>query len=250
MNVQSREMTRNRLLLLALVTGLFGACGGAAADTNATTPPDTPEPTTTTQTTRSDPSVAAASWILAVSMGDLETAQSLLAPRSAAYAESVGGLKSMMSDLAEGWGAWALATDTTYRTVETAVEDRPVTLVIVTGTVAREGPPARSATTLLISDGLADPFAAIPPVGFVVPRAEFVDRLASDIAFEVAVPKTHRCTFLLDDTRLESGTTAPSGRTVLSPAAPPTIGQHVLTAVCIGENESVGAVSVRFETVG
>ena len=157
-------------------------------------------------------------------------------------------LANFTSTFPRGRGAWGRAADASYAVRRAGVGDQEATVVVITGTVAREAEPSRAATAMLITDDLVDPFAAAPMIGFVVPRAEFVDLLSPDVPFELGFPASYRCAFLLDAEDLGPGTPTGTGRILLTPTTPPAPGEHVLTVVCLGENDSMGAVAVLFQT--
>lgn len=195
-------------------------------------------------------------WIAAVAAGDSATATTLMAPTSVAYIEERGGLAAVATELVEGWGTWISVDDRRSWSVSGRFADGAVaTAVVMTGTVSQEGMTERRAATIVTveADGswLVDPFAAAGRVGFVVPRADFVDRVAPDIPFELGIPEgSHVLVFLDDSGPLTSESTpAGGGITVIAASDPaPQPGEHVITVIHRTRDGHMSAQATLFTT--
>ncbi len=199
---------------------------------------------------------SAVAWVTALAEGDLEAAAALLAPVSLAYVNERGGLSSFASELAEGWGAWARSPDRRVYSLAGSFPNRDsVTAAVFVGTVEQEGMRERRAAAIVLVEShgtfLVDPFTEAGRIGFVVPRAEFIDRVAPEVAFELAMPVGFEVLLFLDTSSLPA--TVDSGGTDrltvnAESEPPPHPGEHVLTAVHLDSIGRVGAQSVIFHT--
>ncbi len=110
-----------------------------------------------------------------------------------------------------------------------------------------------AAIVLVEKDGtyLVDPFTEAGRIGYVVPRADFIDRVAPDVAFELAMPVGFEVLLFIDTTPVPA-TVDSAGIDRLTVTAmsepPPSPGEHVLTAVHLDSSGRVGAQSVIFHT--
>ncbi len=185
------------------------------------------------------PEAVALAWIGAVAAGDLDTASSLIAPASLGYVDQMGGLTALSSELAEGWGAWAGAADRRVWSVMGRLSDGTEhSAVVMVGTLTQEGMTERHAAAILMVevDGsvLVHPFTEPAPVGFVVPRAEFVDRVAPDVSFEFGIPEGSELLVFLDEAEVLATESTPIGdgiRVTASPDLKPQPGEHILTVI-------------------
>jgi hypothetical protein len=143
-----------RLLALATVALLaLGACGDDDDDREAAATTTTNEATTTTTeappettTTTAAPAIAdaaetARSWIAEIGGGDVEDAIALTSDRAMAAIGGEAGFRENEIALAEGWGAWDFAEDLEVTAIPI---DDALSIVVLHGNVAQEGPPQES----------------------------------------------------------------------------------------------------------
>ena len=134
------------LFILALGVA---ACSGeespaatTASPTTTITAPTTEPATTMAETTVPDVSGEALgafmTWVGALHQGDYALAWDLMAPSSHAALGGFDLFASWGSELTEGWGSWAEATDVTA-TIEADAAGR--NLAAITGVVSKEGMP-------------------------------------------------------------------------------------------------------------
>ena len=160
-----------RLLVLPLLLLALVACSDdgdaddkAASTTTSTTAASTSSSSSTTSTTdavveEGQPATVALEWVQAIAAGEDDAAIALTSPRSLAAIGGEEGWHDMEIELAEGWGAWGNADD-----VEVVTEDVTDGVWTATfhGSVAQEGPPEESWSTLVVvatDDGLrVEPF--------------------------------------------------------------------------------------------
>jgi hypothetical protein len=153
------------LFLLALVACSDDDDGDkAASTTTSTTETTTSSSSSTTSTTEAvveegEPSTVALDWVQAIAAGEDDEAIALTSPRSLAAIGGEDGWHDMEIELAEGWGAWGNTDD-----VEVVTDDVTDGVWTATfhGSVAQEGPPEESWSTLVVvvtDDGLrVEPF--------------------------------------------------------------------------------------------
>jgi len=146
---------------------LLAACSGDADEPVTTTPATTAATTAApAETTTEAPTSTAAAvdpaedalasfeaWVTALLEGEYRLAWDLMAPSSQA---ALGGFElfdSWGSEMTEGWGSWAEATDIAAAT-ETDAAGR--SLLVVSGVVSKEGMPEQDTTKVFftISDGV------------------------------------------------------------------------------------------------
>ncbi len=199
---------------------------------------------------------SAVAWVTALAEGDLDAATALLAPVSLAYVNERGGLSSFAAELAEGWAAWHRSPDRrVYSVTGLFSNGDPAVVAVLVGTVEQEGMSERRAAAIVLveKDGtyLVDPFTEAGRIGYVVPRADFIDRVAPDVAFELAMPVGFEVLLFIDTTPVPA-TVDSAGIDRLTVTAmsepPPSPGEHVLTAVHLDSSGRVGAQSVIFHT--
>lgn len=211
--------------------------------------------TFTLAVTRS-PEEAAMAWIEAVAAGDLDTAAALMASGSLAYVDEHGGLAAFSTDMVEGWGAWTRVVDRRLWAVGGQLTDgAPATAVVLLGTISQEGMTERRAAALVMveADGgyLVDPFTTAGQVGFVVPRTDFVDRVAPDVPFELSMPEGSDVLAFLDESGpLATQAKAAGGRITVTAASDPAPqpGEHVLTVIHQTSDGHIGARAALFTT--
>ncbi len=202
------------------------------------------------------PVEAATAWVAAVAAGDLDAAAALLAPGSLAYVDERGGLAVFATELAEGWGAWDGADGRRVWPVSGRFpHGTEATAVVFAGTVSQEGMTEHRAVALVVErDGDAyrvHPFAALERIGFLVPRADFLDRVAPGVPFELATPAGFDVLVFLDESgALPADVEVRANRLTLTALAdpPPPPGEHVLTVVYRTAAGEIGAHAVAFAT--
>jgi len=158
---------RNAIALLTL-TFAAAACSGGDTPADPTTsvvPTSTTAPATVASTTTvpvtTEAEVDAVTealaafdlWVTALHEGEYQLAWDLMAPSSQA---ALGGFElfdSWGSEMTEGWGSWAEATDVAA-TTETDAAGR--SLLVVSGVVSKEGMPEQDTTNVFftIADGV------------------------------------------------------------------------------------------------
>ncbi len=201
-----------------------------------------------------DPAATATAWIAALAAGDLDRAAKLMASASLDYVDARGGLAAFGAELTEGWGAWQQADERRVWSVGGRFADgSEATVVVLTGTVSQEGMTERRAMALLtVPEGgrhLVHPFAAPERIGFVVPRADFVDQVAPTVPFELATPEGFEVLLFLDGSApLPGEVTAGPDRLTFTASAAPEPGEHVLTALYRSDAGELGAQAVLFTT--
>lgn len=211
--------------------------------------------TFTAATTRS-PEEAALVWIEAIATGDVDTAATLMAPASLAYVDERGGLAAFSTELVEGWGAWARVEDRHLWSVSGRFTDGAVgTAVVLVGTVSQEGMTEHRVATLVMVEGdgsyLVHPFTTAGQVGFVVPRTDFVDRVAPDVPFELGMPEGSGVLVFLDQSGPLASQAIPAGGGITVTAASdpaPSPGEHVLTVIHQTSDGHIGAQATVFTT--
>lgn len=209
-----------------------------------------------TAATTLSPEEAALAWIEAVATGDLNTAATLMAPASLAYVEERGGLAAFSTELVEGWGAWTRVNDRRVWSVNGQFTDgASATAVVMVGTISQEGMTEHRAATLMMveADGghLVHPFTTAGQVGFVVPRTDFIDRVAPDVPFELRIPEGSDVLVFLDESAPLATETvqASGGITVTATSDPaPQPGEHVLTVIHQTHDGYTGAQATLFTT--
>lgn len=202
------------------------------------------------------PEAAAMAWIEAVAVGDLDTAAALMAPGSLAYVDEHGGLAAFSTDLVEGWGAWTRVVDRGLWAVGGQFTDgAPATAVVLMGTISQEGMTERRAAALVMVEAhggyLVDPFTTAGQVGFVVPRTDFVDRVAPGVPFELSMPEGSDVLAFLDESGplATKAIAAGGGITVTASSDPaPQPGEHVLTVIHQTSDGHIGARATLFTT--
>jgi len=159
-----RELSLFALLVLAL-----SACSAAADDTAPSVVTSTTDLATTTSATDSPAATAPAdrraealaafeAWVGALHAGDYEGAWDLMASGSQAALGSFELFESWGSEMTEGWGAWAEATDVTVSVGEDAAGR---SFAMVSGVVAKEGMPEMDTTKVFFT--LADGVVVLSP---------------------------------------------------------------------------------------
>ncbi len=202
------------------------------------------------------PEEAAAAWVAALAAGDIVEAELLTSPLSLTYVDERGGLEVFATELAEGWGAWDRVNDRRSWFVTGRFGDgSQATVVVFVGRVDQEGTREDKAVSLLMtgSDGrfLAHPFATAERIGFVVPREDFLDRVAPDVAFELATPEGFDVLLFLDEggpLPLEATTTTDGIRVTGTSDPPPQPGKHVLTVIYRTSTGEFGSQAILFAT--
>ena len=203
------------------------------------------------------PEEAALAWIAALAHGDLDSAAALMASGSLAYVDERGGLAAFSTELTEGWGAWDQVNDRRVWSVRGRFSDGAEgTAVVLFGTVEQEGMTERGAVAVVTveEDGrhLVDPFKGAGAIGFVVPRTDFVDRIAPDVPFELGMPDGYEVIIFLDHssalpTEISAKANDQVRVTALSDPLPQP-GEHVLTVVYLDDEGNTGAQAVIFTT--
>jgi hypothetical protein len=178
-----------RVVSLCVVLLLVaGACSTASGDVEPPAATSTTAAATTTPTTASSTTAASADlsadalaafeeWVGALHAGDYEGAWGLMAPSSQAALGSYELFESWGSEMTEGWGAWAEATEVSV-SVDEDVAGR--SFAVVSGVVAKEGMPERDTTKVFftlvdggvvlspfeefgnVATGLANPDRSVP----------------------------------------------------------------------------------------
>lgn len=152
------------LLLLALVACSDDDGNVASTTTTSTTEVTASSSSATTSTTdavveEGEPATVVLEWVQAIAAGEDDAAIALTSPRSLAAIGGEDGWHDMEIELAEGWGAWGNTDD-----VDVVTEDVTDGVWTATfhGSVAQEGPPEESWSTLVVvatDDGLrVEPF--------------------------------------------------------------------------------------------
>ncbi len=252
-----RADVKLRRLLFATVL-LIAACGddtGGGRTAASVPPPGTP-PAVSPDGTAPSPVEAGTAWVAALAGGDLDAAGARLAPGSLAYVEERGGLAAFATELAEGWGAWDRAEGRRVWPVSGRFADgTEATAVVFSGTVSQEGVSEQRAVALVVEqvEGAygVHPFATSERIGFVVPRADFLDRVAPDVPFELATPAGFEVLLFLDETGpLPAAAVTGAERLRVSALADPMPlpGEHVLTAVYRAASGAIGAQAVAVAT--
>lgn len=246
---------RPTVTLLAVAILTLASCAddpevGAPGTTTTTTLSST---TTTTTTTGDDPgsgvddtappvTVETAddtvrAWVDALAEGDLEVAWDLTAERSRVAIGGFEAFTDLRSALAEGFGAWSGADDATFSVVPLETGgDEALSVVILRGTIAREGPPTPAAAGVPVrttgGGSLVEPFLDLgavehqPPPGTAIP---------ADPTLEAFVPALRNVRFVVDDRGAEDpateGVDGDQQRASLEPGVPLEPGPHSLTVV-------------------
>ena len=150
-----------RLLVLPLLLLALVACSDdddddakAASTTTSTTEATTSSSSSTTSTTEAiveegEPATVALDWVRAIAAGEDDAAIALTSPRSLDAIGGEAGWHDMEIELAEGWGAWGNTDDVE---VVTADVTDGVWTATFHGSVAQEGPPEESWSTLVVVD--------------------------------------------------------------------------------------------------
>ncbi|MGF1617057.1 MAG: META domain-containing protein [Acidimicrobiia bacterium] len=203
------------------------------------------------------PEGAALAWIMALASSDLDAAAALMGPASIAFANERGGLAAFSTELAEGWGAWAQVDDRRVWSVTGRFPNgTEATAVVLAGTVTQEGmTEQRSVSLVMVEDRgayLVHPFTTAGQIGLVVPRTDFVDRVAPDVPFELAIPKGFEVLVFLDESGprpVEINSPAGGQVRVTAEAEPlPQPGDHILTVIHLTADGEIGAQAVSFTT--
>lgn len=138
-----------RFILLVLAVLVVGSCSDGSDEAGETTqPPPSTVPTTQAPATVSpettqpvvdvaDGALAAfTAWVNALHASDYELAWDLMAPSSQAALGGFELFESFGSEMTEGWGSWAEATEVSAA-VETDLAGR--NLAVISGLVSKEG---------------------------------------------------------------------------------------------------------------
>ena len=132
---------------------------------------------TTMSTDREDASSEAVlDWVGHLGAGDGEAAWSAMGESSQAHFDSQAEFEEMMTDLAEGYGAWSAAEPDDVLVTPVAADDEgTIAVVTLVGTVEQEGAaqPRAEAFPVRIVDGevVVEPFASAGPLEVAVPEA-------------------------------------------------------------------------------
>ena len=206
---------RRTAALFTLAALILGACG--QADYDVATGMAAPSTTATsegpgqgvTQET-SGVTVESAddtvrSWVTALAEGNLRAAWDLTAERSRVAIGGFDAFSDSGSALAEGYGAWAGAHDDAFSVVplETGGDD-VLSVVILQGAIAQEGPPAPAADAVPVrttaEGNLVEPFLDLGPVEHQPPTGTAI---SADSTLAALVPVLSDVHFVVDDRRVE-----------------------------------------------
>jgi hypothetical protein len=252
---------------------LADATTTAVEPTEATGPP-TPETTSAPTTsaavadpTPDDPADVARLFIDALGAGDTETALAQLGPRSIAYIESLGGDPlGFVTEMQEGYGAWAGAPDLTLSSASAGVV-APLTselaIVTVQGTHPGEGDAEERVDAFpLVREGdrwvvelVAFADGRDNRLRFTVPDMDQAGRLGSmqtSDEINVFAPVAGTVLYQVDGGEVQRDQTAqiPAGIFSIHDPRPLSPGEHVLVAVAVGEDGTIVPFGSRFEVVG
>ena len=122
-----------------------------------------------------DSSEAVLQWVDDLGEGDAEAAWTAMGDVSQAHFGSQAEFQGLMTDLAEGYGAWSAARpDEVLVTPVAAAEEGTIAVVTLLGTVEQEGAsvPRSEAVPVRIVDGevVLEPFASAGDLEVVVPE--------------------------------------------------------------------------------
>ena len=249
-------MTRVVTAVVLVVCLAVGACSGGGDDDvagttsgSSTSTPTTADATSTTAATDvSDAAAAVEAWIDAVADVDADRAWELLAEPSR---EGVGGREvfgRLVPEMGEGWAAWARSEDVQLDTIPLDAAGRPgVALVVLSGTVAQEGPPGPGADAMPVhlvgGEAKVSPFEEDAAVELDPPSGTTV---APDDVLGAVVPRGPTVLFAVDATDLVEPTLEPIAgggqRALLAVGQPLASGPHALTVVLLYE-ESIGTTT-------
>ncbi|CAN5214680.1 hypothetical protein BH24ACT1_BH24ACT1_09570 [soil metagenome] len=195
-------------------------------------------------------------WITALAEGDLEAAWGLTAERSRAAIGGFEEFSDMRSALAEGFGAWAGTEEATFSVVHLERgDDEALSVVILRGTIAQEGPPAPAADSVPVrttaEGNLVEPFLDLGPVDHQPPPGTVVP---GDRTLVAVVPWLADAHFIVDDRRAETPAfeDAPDGRqqASLKPYVPLEPGPHSLTVVLTTAQGEVATSTALYPVEG
>lgn len=272
-------MSRHRtpaLIPLALVSilGLLATgCGGddeaatPANDTSTTVVGSEPDGSNTTAAPSDAPDMPDAPrpgedavgtvrfWVDALAEGDLETAWDLVAEDSR---EAIGGFEAfgdLRSTLAEGFGAWGQAGEEAFSAVTLDNGDEEISVVILAGTIAQEGPPSPAADAVPArntADGWrVDPFVDLGTVEHQPPPGV---TLAAEPTLVAAVPTGVDVRFILDGGEPLVPETEDVGgdqqRASLTPSESLEAGPHSLTVVLTNAEGQLSTSTVWYSVGG
>ena len=289
--MRTASITRGsvRMAVAALVALALSACGDggddAAAQSRATSEvtevtaqaTSTADATTSTSSTTeattsasgqpgegSDPSAEGSgpaatveAWVDALGAGDLDAAWALTTPSSQ---DSFGGREAFdesASGLAEGYGSWSGSTDATFTAVALDDVEPGLSLVVLRGTVAQEGPPEPAVEAVPVrSQGhevLVDPFHDLVGRRSLEYDPAAGTAIAADPTFVVYAPVLLDARFVIDgDQVLEPTSEGADGdqlRFLARLDEPLGPGHHSLTVVLLGDGE-VQADAVLYTVEG
>ncbi len=123
---------------------------------------------------------AVLAWVSALGDGDADAAWAALGDSSQAHFSSRAEFEGMMTDLAEGYGAWSAAEpDEVLVTPVVSTDQGTIAVVTLMGTVEQEGTSQRRVDAfpvrLVRGDVLLEPFASAGDLEVVVPELAAVD---------------------------------------------------------------------------
>jgi hypothetical protein len=210
--------------------------------------------------------VAARAFVEAIAEGDFASAWDLLGPRSQEALGSRAALEEERSALAEGWGAWATASDAVVfhaATLASSGEGR-LSIVTFTGTVTQEGTTELRTVAAPAwveddsddpADGRFEPFAPGDVPLIINDPVEAGTVACADVAVSAEGPMEFDSvvasvdgdlTFTPDlDTEL-----AEPGLITFPVESPPSPGEHVLTFGLVTDQGTPYADAVRFTVEG
>lgn len=226
-----------------------------APGTSAITPgTNSPEPSPGPQSADE----AVVTWIEALGRGDTAAAAALLAPASARYAaEMAGSAAAFMTEVSEGYGAWAASPDrSTVEMTVTSGGDGGIEVVVLLGTVIQEG------STQYRTDAIPVRFDGneyrVEPFDFSENevRIEFVrpaigpsgaEPVGPNDKIELIAPNAESVTLSLDDS--QPVTERPAGDGRIRYAVPEDIAaqSHLLIVASVGPDHLI-ASAIRFRT--
>lgn len=258
-------------ILLTLATLTLAGCaddaevGAPGRTTTTTTVPSTTTTTEGEQGTEDTPDTAPADeeaietvrdWVAALAEGELEEAWELVAERSRVAIGGFEAFTELRSALAEGFGAWSSAGNQAFSAVPLDVGgDEALSVVILRGLIAQEGPPAPAAASIPVrttSEGsLVEPFLGLgavehqPPPGTAIP---------ADVTLEAFVPALRDVRFVVDERGAEvpaiEGADGDQQRASLEPEVPLEPGPHSLTVVLTTPEGEVATSTALYSVEG
>ncbi len=213
---------------------------------------------------------AVLAWVDDLGHGDADAAWAAMGDSSQAHFGSQAEFESLMTDLAEGYGAWSAADPADVQVTPVSTDDEGTTAVVtLIGTVQQEGTTQERADAFPVrivdGDVVLEPFASAGDLEVVIPEpagdeGTGYEPVGTGEELVVVLPGDAEAPVLridggdtvicgeADGTELSDLDQSPGQRCAYLPEGGFEVGPHTVTIAFLGpDGDSITAESVRFE---